>query len=132
MVRSFWSWYIAFFRNIIKCPKCQAIAIVKVLDQSSFPTIKELSNQPLINMHAIVEIKPNGCPLVNKCLTTKIVYKKCYQHSASQIKIFRYRRNYIKRRLVRSETISGNWKPIKKEEKCFLLHLESSFRFKGI
>ena len=75
MVRSFWSWYIAFFRNIIKCPKCQAIAIAKVLDQSSFPTIKELSNQPLINMHAIVEIKPNGCPLVNKCLTTKIVYK---------------------------------------------------------
>ena len=58
-----------------KMSKMSSYSYCKSLDQSSFPTIKELSNQPLINMHAIVEIKPNGCPLVNKCLTTKIVYK---------------------------------------------------------
>ena len=28
----------------------------------------------------------------------------------------------------RSETISGNWKPFKNDEKCFLFHVNNSFR----
>ena len=34
-----------------------------------------------------------------------------------------------RRRTHRSETIFGNWKPFKSDEKCFLFQLKSSFHF---
>ena len=36
------------------------------------------------------------------------------------------------RRTLRSETIFGNWKPFKNDEKCFLFRLKSSFRSQDI
>ena len=36
------------------------------------------------------------------------------------------------RRTIRSETIFGNWKPFKNDEKSFLFHLKSSFRSQDI
>ena len=32
----------------------------------------------------------------------------------------------------RSETVFGNWKPFKSDEKCFLFHLKSSFHYQNI
>ena len=33
---------------------------------------------------------------------------------------------------LKSETIFVNWKPFKNDEKCFLVHLKSSFRSQDI
>ena len=35
-------------------------------------------------------------------------------------------------RALMSETIFGDWKPFKHDEKCFLFHLNSSFRFQDV
>ena len=34
---------------------------------------------------------------------------------------------FSERLILRSETIFGIWKPFKKDEKCFLFHIKSSF-----
>ena len=36
-------------------------------------------------------------------------------------------KNFWKRFVLGSETISDNWKPFKNDEKCFLFHVKSSF-----
>ena len=38
----------------------------------------------------------------------------------------------MKRHALRFETILGNWNLFKNDEKCFLFHLKSSFRFQDI
>ena len=34
---------------------------------------------------------------------------------------------YSERRSLKSETVSGNWKPLKNNEKCFLFHQQIKF-----
>ena len=38
---------------------------------------------------------------------------------------------YLERRTLKSETISGNWNPFKKHEKCFLIHLKKNYYLKA-
>ena len=65
--------------------------------------------------------------LISLTTFVEICWISCYSIT-TELKCFLFSLHVLPQRgTLRSKTISGNWKPFKNHERCFLFHLKSSF-----
>ena len=75
---------ISFLRHLSTLCRGSLISTTEIQSQSLFPMIKELFNQPLINMDAIEEIEPHVYSVINVFWQTLYI-KQQHQLPSNQI-----------------------------------------------